>query len=169
MFAVQYAALASDDGVIVESRVLADADLTADQAIRSDTRTTGDTGLRCNYCVFADLDVMRNLDQVVELHAVANDRSLERAAVDARIRSDFDIVFHDDSPDLRELYVGGPVFHEPESIGANHSPCMNDHAVSDRDIFVDDNTWIQRAVLADTGLLDRKSTRLNSSHLGISY
>src|SRR5688572_26057326 len=66
VFAVQHATLAADDRVVVEPRMFADSDLPADQALSADCATAGDAGLRCDHGVFAYLDVVRDLNQVVE-------------------------------------------------------------------------------------------------------
>src|SRR5262245_59409009 len=105
MFTVQDASLAADDGIVVEACMLANPDLTANQAMRSDARTAGDAGLRGNHCVFANLHVVGDLDEVVQLHAASNHGTLERAAVNASICPDFDVIFDDDRPNLGEFHV----------------------------------------------------------------
>ena len=150
MFAIQDAALAADDGVIVKPRVLADADLTADEALRANCRTAGDTCLRGDDRVLADFNVVGNLDQVIKLHAAANDGRFERSPIDAGVRADFDIIFDDHLSYLWKFNARDAVFNETESIGADNSAGVNDHAISDLDIFIDNNPGIQRAVIADS-------------------
>ena len=151
MLPIQDAALAADDGVVVEVSMFADADLSSNQGLGADRRTAGNARLRGNQGVLADFDVVRNLNQVVQFDPAANDRGLQRSAIDAGIRADFDIIFDDDSSHLRELDMTLAVTDETKSIRADHCAGMDDDAVSDRHVFVDDDSWIQRALAADEG------------------
>ena len=47
--------------------------LAANYAVFAKFGAAGDTGLRRNYCVGTDLHVVRNLDQVIQLYAFADD------------------------------------------------------------------------------------------------
>src|SRR5262249_854274 len=106
-----------------------------------------------DYGVFPYLHVMRDLDEIVELHSSSNDCRFEGAAVDACIRSDLNVVFDDHATNLWKLYVRRSITHEPESVCPDDGTCMNDHAISDLDVGVDDGTRIQRAVHPDARVL----------------
>src|SRR5262245_27675863 len=149
VFAVQNSTLAANDGVVVESGVFAYSNLTADQAMRSEAGAAGDAGLGSNDGVFADINVVGNLDEIVELHASADECSFQRTPINARVRSDFDIIFNDDFSDLWKLHMGRAVSHKSESIGPDHRARMNHHTVSNRYFRINRNTWIKCAVITD--------------------
>ena len=71
----------------------------------ADGGTAGNAGLRGDHGVFADLDVVRDLDEIVEFRSAPDDGGFQRAAVDAGVGADLDVVFDDDSADLRELHI----------------------------------------------------------------
>ena len=53
----------------------------------------------------ADARVVPDLDQIINFGALAHDRIAESAAIDRRIRADFDIVLDDDAAELRNFEV----------------------------------------------------------------
>src|SRR5262245_29786875 len=89
------------------------------------TRLCGDDGLLTN------LDVVRNLNEVVEFCAPADDGSLQRTAVDARVRSNLDVVLDDHAAHLRELHIAIPISHKPKAIRPNDRPGMDDDVIAD--------------------------------------
>src|SRR6185437_12408405 len=85
--------------------VVGDADLAADDGAVADGAAAGDAGLRGDDDIAADGDVVPHMNEVVELGAAADARYFKRAAIDRGVRSDFNIVFDDETALLWELRV----------------------------------------------------------------
>ena len=64
---------------------------------------SGYTRLGDDDVVWAEIDVMADLDEVVYLGSASDARRLKAAAVNCRVGSNFDIVFHCDIADLVQL------------------------------------------------------------------
>src|SRR5438046_1220925 len=129
--------------------MLADSDLSPDHAVGSQHRAPGNARLRCNDGVLADLNVVGNLDKIVELHTAANDGRFERAAIDTSVGADLDVIFDNNLAHLRKFHMGVAVFHKPETVCADYRASMNDDAVSNFNTLVNDDSRIERAVVAD--------------------
>src|SRR5262245_59012072 len=141
--------------------MLAYADLASDQAIRPDRGAAGNSGLSRDHCIFADLDVVGDLDEIIELHAPADDCRLEGSPIDAGICPDLNIVFDDHLADLRELDVALTVPDKPETIRANHGARMDDDPVSDFDVLIYNDSRMQRAAVADLTAFSDVATGLD--------
>ena len=74
------------------ARVVAEADLPADDRVRLDDGAARDAGLRRDDDALADLDVVADLHEVVYLRTAPDARLAQRAAVDARVRADLHVV-----------------------------------------------------------------------------
>ena len=59
----------------------------------------------------------RDLDLVVELDAVLDDRVVDGAAIDRRVRADLDVVADQHAADLRHLEPRAVRGREPEAVG----------------------------------------------------
>src|SRR5262245_35341594 len=126
MLSVQHSALSSDDCIGVQPGVFANANLAAENRPGADRRTPRNSRLSCNDGVFADDHVVANLNQIVQLGASFNDGCLERAAIDARVCADLDVVLDDDFADLREFDVASAVLDEAEPVGSDDGAGMDD-------------------------------------------
>src|SRR5262249_11685761 len=82
---VGHASFAAHDNAILDRGAARDADLRGQQAMASDR------------------DVVRDLDEIVDLAALADDGVANRAPVDRAVRPDLDVVLDDDPPDLGDL------------------------------------------------------------------
>src|SRR5690606_6844389 len=121
----------------------ADAAAPPDDRAACDADTAGDRG------VLADPHVVRHLDQVVELAAVADDRVLERAPVARAVRADLDRVADDDPSELRDLLPPLRAAGEAEAVGADHGPGEDDAVAPERAIVLDRHPRVQAARIAD--------------------
>lgn len=81
--------------------------------------------------VLADVHVVADLDQVVELHAIFDDRVFEGTAIDAGIGPDLDIVADADGTELFDLDPRTFVRGQPEAVGANHHARVQQTAGAD--------------------------------------
>src|SRR6185437_2253611 len=120
-------------------------------------RAAGYSHLRHQYAVTADADVMADLDQVVDLAALANDRVANGAAVDGGTGADFDIVLNNDAADLRDLQMAAAAHHEAEAVLPDLAARMDDDAIADQRV-ADDGSRADRAVAPDP--------HLSSDHCG---
>ena len=81
-------------------------------------------------------DVVRDLDLVVDLHTVANDRIVERSAIDGRHGTNLDIIANADSAQLGDLVITATSLGKTETITADYGGGMYDAAVSENDICI---------------------------------
>ncbi len=105
--------------------------------------------LRRDHRVRADLAVVADVHEIVQFHAFGDARVVERAAIDRRVRSDFDIVgnFHDAR--LRKFPVPPFAVRVAKSVCANDRAGMNFHAMPDADAGVKSDARMNPAILAD--------------------
>src|SRR5690606_6646019 len=89
--------------VVADFEMAEDARAAADPAATPDARAAGDADAAGDCAALAQLHVVRDLDEVVELAAVADDRVVERAAIDGAVRADLDIVADHDAAELGNL------------------------------------------------------------------
>src|SRR4029077_20909918 len=99
------AALGSEDGTGFDADVIRDADLAAHDDVVFDGDAAGEAGLGGYDDVLANLDVVADVHEVVDLCAAADSGFVECASVDGGVGSDFYIVFYYQAPDLGELLV----------------------------------------------------------------
>src|ERR1039457_3820905 len=114
-------------------------------------RASGDTGLRRHDAMPTDADIVADLDQVVDLGALADHRVANGAAVDRGAGADLDIVLDDDAPELRHLEVASRAQHVAEAILADLAARMNDDPVADQRV-ADDRSGPDRAIAPDAHL-----------------
>src|SRR5256885_1083930 len=128
-------------------------------AMRANARAAGHPHATGHGRMLADVHVVTDLDQVVELDPVLDHRVVQRSAVYAGIGADFHIVADPHATELLDLHPCSVLGSKPEAVRSQHHAGMQQTARP------------HMAVLAnsDARLQDRKSTRLNSSHLVISY
>src|SRR5262249_6343633 len=89
---------------------------------------------RGDQAVASDRDVVRDLDEIVDLGALADYRVARRPTVDCGVGSDLDVVLNDDAPGLRNLLVPLRRREVAEAVLADAGAGMNDHAVADQGV-----------------------------------
>ena len=131
-------ALRADLHAVADGDVVGDAHLPREEAVAADLRSSRDAGLGRRHGVLADLHVMADLDQVVEFHAPADDGRVGLGAVDAGVGADLHVVLDHHVAQLGNLVESArSVGHEPESVGADHRPCVEDAVRTHDTAFVD--------------------------------
>jgi hypothetical protein len=90
-FVRQNAALASEHHAFFDARVLANPDLSSEHNAIFDHDATRQTGLRRDDDILADLTVVTDVDQVVDLRAAADAGFVERAAIDGGVGADLNV------------------------------------------------------------------------------
>src|SRR5690606_23623714 len=108
-----------------------------------------DARLGNDQAVFADLHVVRDLHQIVDLAPLPDHRAAEARAVDRRVRADLHIVldFHD--PDLVHLHVAAVHHLVAVPVRADHGPGLRDHAVADQAALAHAHVGVEEAIPAD--------------------
>ena len=99
--------------------------------------------------------VVRDLDQVVHLHAVLDDRVAQRATVHRGVGADLDVVADERTADLRNLDPAVARLGDAETVAADHHARMQDAPRADAAARVDDDVRVQPRVLADRRRLRR--------------
>src|SRR5690606_21377919 len=125
--------------VVADRKVADDADAAGDHTPPPDLRAAGDARPRRHRGVRADMHVVRNLHEVVDLHAVLDDGVLDGAAVDGRVRTDLDVVADQDAAELRHLDPAAvrEILGEAEAVRADHGAGMHDAAAPDANVVED--------------------------------
>src|SRR5208282_1523993 len=85
--------LASDHRAGFYASVIADADLSAHDYVVFDGDAAREAGLRGDNDVLADLAVVADMHEVIDLCAAADASFVERAAINGGVRSDLHVVF----------------------------------------------------------------------------
>src|SRR3982751_6106824 len=111
----------------------------ANAAAHGDTITDGDgagnTREPGNNAIAADANVMGDLHQIVDLGPLTDDRIRHGAAIDGRVRADFDIVLNDNAADLRHTLRAFGAADKAEAVLADPGAAMNDDAVADQRVL----------------------------------
>jgi len=114
-----------------DRQVAGHSDLAGQPRPVPDPGTSRDSDLRHEHAIFADLNVVAHMYEVVELCARTDDRVAQRAAIDRAVRSDLDIVSDCASSDLRNLHGSGGAGGVSEAFRAQAHPFVDDDPVAD--------------------------------------
>ena len=83
----------------------------------------------------ANVDVVANLNQVVELDAIFNDGVLQSTSVDAGIGTNFNIIANGNSAQLFNFFPSTLVQRKPKTISADDHTCMNNATLTNFAVF----------------------------------
>src|SRR5262245_11556733 len=111
--------------------MIAHANLAPDDALVFNSSAARDTGLGSDDDTFADLHVMSDLNESVDLCAFADAGRAESSSVDTSIGADLNIVLNHDRSDLREYYVRIFAADITKSVSPDNNSCMKDHVISE--------------------------------------
>ena len=144
--------------------MIAETDLSSDNAIIFDDGRTRNSGLRSDDDPLADLDVVRDLDEIVNLCSAADTRFAQCAAVNAGICADFHVVADGHCSDLREFYITvRAVTHVAETIRADTNSAMQNRIITDGAAVFDKDVRVNHTVLADSHVIADFRARVNLS------
>src|SRR6266446_1329835 len=148
-FSSEDAALSADHGIIFQFAALAETGLPAYHDMFAERARPGQSRLRGNHGVRANLAVVADVDEIVQLHALRDACIIERAAVDRGVRADFDVVanFHDSG--LRKFEVLSVTRSVPKTVRADHRAGMNFHAMTDAHASVKRDARMNPAIFSD--------------------
>src|SRR6185312_3347973 len=99
--------------------------------------------------VLANLDVVSDLHQVVDLASRADPRRAHGRSVNGDAGAQLHVVLHDHIADLGELSVHPAVPHEAEAVAPDHGSGMDDHAVPDLAALAHGHVRVEERVGAD--------------------
>ncbi len=129
------------------------ADLARERDAVLDGRAARDADLRGEQDVPADRHAVRDLHEIVDLAPGADPRRPDRRSIDRGLCADLDVVFDDDSADLRNLVVGavGPL-REAEPVAADDGAVLDDDAIADPHPLANRDARVEDAVVANLRL-----------------
>ena len=131
--------------------VIGDAHLPRHHRAIAHAGGAGDAHLGHQDHVLADVAVVPDLDQVVDLGAAPHHRVAEGGAVDGGIGPDLHVVLDAEPADLRDLAVHASVEGVAEAVGAEHRAGVDDHPVADLDPLAHDDPGMEPDVLSEHG------------------
>src|SRR4029434_1864193 len=114
-----------DSGLRTDHRAIADfnmidhAYLSSQGHVSPPTRATRNSGLRRDHRILAHRHIVGDLHQIVDFDAALNHGSSDRAAIYRSVRTDFNVVFHDDDPSLGNLDTLSAAARIAESIATD--------------------------------------------------
>src|SRR6266540_4551193 len=165
------ARLGGDRHLAADFQMACEADLAGQRGVAADFRAPGNPGLAAQDAVVTDHDIVTDLHKVIDLGAAADDRRAERAAVDARVGADFDVVLKNDVADLRDLEVPALVEDVSKTVraddhaGVNADPRADLRAGGERHIREQSNVFGQLAIGPDVIAGFEHATRADLSAL----
>src|ERR1051326_1981400 len=102
--------------------------------------------------MFAEHNVMGDLDQVVDLRTFADDGGPQRSPINSDIGPDLHVVTDNDVADLRHLAVESAIRHIAETVRADNGPGMNADPVADFCPGVESDVRKQVDILAQAAI-----------------
>ena len=137
-----------------------DPNTTAQHDPLADSGTSGYPGLRRNNRILPHNDVVRDLNQVVDLATSADDGSPQCRSVDRCVSPYLHIVFYFNDPHLRYFKPLIPFPCIPKTIAADNNPRMQYDSGANATAVVDDDIRMKHAILADRDVISQKNTRM---------
>lgn len=125
------ACLASEDSVVTDGDMTIHAGLSGHDDVVADLGAAGDADLRAEEIVLADLDIVSQVAEVIDLGTAADNGIIHRTVVDGGAGADFDVVADDSAAELADvmvmaLFIGG----EAEALTADDGVRTKDDAVA---------------------------------------
>src|SRR5262245_4629274 len=120
--------LRTDRGPVANFKMTDDADLSPHHNSFADARAARNARLRDDHGILSDDDVVRDLHEIVDLHALLNPCSAKTRAIDSGVRADLDIVVNLDNPELLNFLLASFDHFETKPIRTDNSAAVNDYA-----------------------------------------
>ena len=154
-----------------DREVIRNAGLTGDDHIVLHLHAPGDPGLRHDQTARADPHVVRDVHQIVDLRARPDDGVIHAAAIDARIRADFDVVPDEAAPHMRNLPVLLTAFSGDvaEPVTPQYRPGVHDHALAQRRAGVERHARIQLRIVAHRHAVAQHTSRADADILAEGF
>src|SRR6516225_456259 len=126
-----HARLRTDSGLVAELQMSRNPRLRGHDAIVSQVRAAGEADLSHDDAVPPNHNVVRDVHEVVDLGALADDGGAERAAVDRSVGPDLHIVVNNYIAHLQHLAVKAFIQHITESVRADHGTRVDSNSPAD--------------------------------------
>ena len=147
-----------DHHLISDDDVVCKACLSTDHDVMPYASTAGNPDLCHQDRMGTDRHVMGDLDQIVDLGALLDDRLTKCGSINRDIRPDLDVILDRDSPKLGNFVMLSLVLHIAESVASNHRAAVNDHPRANRAAFPDHNVGIEQRIISDRCIVADKHT-----------
>lgn len=121
-----------------------------------------DTGAGRNGGVRAYMHVVSDLNQVVELYAVINNRVIDGAPVDGGIGAYLHVVTNEHATDLRHFYPYPFLMRDTEAIRADDNPGVNNASPAYPAIVINRYIWKNTCTAADGNIIANAAIRTNN-------
>src|SRR5689334_11723846 len=148
---VGYETGAERNHVVAQREMPREANLAAEDAALPDDGAARDADLCGERRVGADAAVVRDHDEVVELHAILDDGVTHRAAVDRGVRADLDVDADIDTANLRHLDPRALLRREAEAIATDHRARLHHAARAEPHVMADEHARDETRILGDAG------------------
>src|SRR5690606_3864650 len=112
--------------IIRYCQMAADTDHSRDGAIFTNPRAACDTGVSSNGGVITEAHIVSDLNQIIELYAVAQHSIIQSAAVNRCVSTDFNSIADYHTAQLENLDPLPPVRRKTESVSADDNTGVND-------------------------------------------
>ncbi len=129
--------------------MIRDAYLPADHHMMTHPARPRYAGLRGNHRVRSNLDVVPNVDKIIEFDAFGDAGVVQRAAIDGRVRPNFDVIGDLHDADLRKFPVAAFSVDVPETVRANHGSRVNLNAMAHPGAGVHGRVRMDAAIFAN--------------------
>src|SRR5262249_17583184 len=128
----QHATFGADLGALTDGDVVGDPDLAAQHCEIAKDHAAGQAAAGNDDAVPADLAVVPDLHEVIDLVALANPSVATATAIDASVGANLDVVLDYDPAELRHLHMSARGRLVAIAVLANAATGMQDHAVADQ-------------------------------------
>lgn len=148
-----------------------DSNLPSQSYIIADLSTARNPNLCCNKTVFANFDIVSNLHQIIDFSTLANNccRISQRSTIYSCIGTNLDIIFDNHRADLWDLMMLVFKSSETKTIATDHRTIMDNHSISDTDLFSHRNTGVDPCMTTDFRFWTDISERGNDGSVSYLY
>ena len=129
--------------------MIGDSDLPRAHDVIAGRHRTGQSHLGDEQVVAADLAVVSDHHQVIELRPLADHRFVDHRAVDRRAGADLDVVFDPHGAEVRDPLVPAVDDAVSKAVRSDHRAGMNRDTASHDDVFIQDRVRMKYDVVAD--------------------
>src|SRR5690606_11289919 len=97
-------------------------------------RAAGNAHHCCHGTVIANLNVVANLDQIIEFHAITDHRTVQSTAIDGGVSAHFHIITQSYSTQLRDAIPDAPFIGEAKAFRTDHRTTQNIAALANNNV-----------------------------------
>ena len=139
--------------------------LAAEHDVILECRTPSNSNLGAQDAVFTNGDIVPDLHQVIDLGALADQRSAKSRTIDRTIGSDFNIVLQNYVSNLRDFLMTAPDEFVSKSVTSNHNARVKSHSIVQNTFGLDRTTRHHPAIISDLSVPTHEYLRLEMRSL----